>query len=38
MIITSIISMMIDLVFVILQRYNRPRLVRIMQRFDRVGR
>jgi len=35
-IITSFLSMMIDSVFVILQRYNRPRLVRVMKRFDRL--
>ena len=34
MIITSFLSMLIDFVFVILQRYNRPRLIRIMERFD----
>jgi hypothetical protein len=36
MIITSVLSAMIDSVFVILQRYNRPKLVRIMERFDRL--
>ena len=36
MIITSVLSMMIDSVFVILQRYNRPKLVRVMERFDRL--
>ena len=35
-IITSFVSMMIDSVFVILQRYNRPRLVRVIERFDRL--
>ena len=35
-IITSFFSMMIDSTFVILQRYNRPRLVRVMERFDRL--
>ena len=35
-IITSVLSMMIDSVFVILQRYNRPKLVRVMERFDRL--
>ena len=31
-IITSILSMMIDSIFVILQRYNRPRLIKILKR------
>ena len=35
-IITSILSMLIDSVFVILQRYNRPKLVRVMERFDKL--
>ena len=33
-IITSVLSMMIDAVFVILQRYNRPKLVKVMERFQ----
>ena len=33
-IITSVLSMMIDAVFVILQRYNRPKLVKVMGRFQ----
>ena len=33
---TSFLSMMIDSVFVILQRYNRPKLVRVMERFDKT--
>ncbi len=32
---TSVVSAVIDLVFVILQRYNRPRLIRIMRRAER---
>ena len=36
-IITSVLSMLVDLVFVILQRYNRPRLVRVMERFDKLS-
>lgn len=36
MIITSILSTMIDSVFVILQRYNRPKLVRVIRRFDKI--
>ena len=36
LIITSILSMLIDSVFVILQRYNRPKLVRVMERFDKL--
>jgi hypothetical protein len=31
MIITSILAMMIDFIFVIIQRYNRPRLIRIIE-------
>ena len=34
--ITSVLSMLIDSVFVILQRYNRPKLVRVMERFDKL--
>ena len=34
--ITSVLSMLIDCVFVIIQRYNRPRLVRIMDRFYKI--
>jgi hypothetical protein len=33
---TSLLSMLIDSVFVILQRYNRPRLVKIMIRFPKL--
>ena len=33
LILTSIFSMLYDSLFVILQRYNRPRLVRVMRRF-----
>lgn len=36
-IITSVLSMLIDCVFVILQRYNRPRLVRVMKRFYKLN-
>ena len=35
-IITSALSVLIDFVFVILQRYNRPKLVRVMERFERL--
>jgi hypothetical protein len=35
LIITSVLSMLIDSVFVILQRYNRPRLIKVMERFDK---
>ena len=34
--ITSFLSMLIDFVFVILQRYNRPKLLRVMGRFDKL--
>lgn len=36
MIITSVLAMMFDSVFVILQRYNRPKLVRVMERFPKL--
>jgi hypothetical protein len=35
LILTSVLSMLIDSVFVILQRYNRPKLVRVMERSAR---
>ena len=34
--ITSFLSMVIDSVFVMLQRYNRPKLVKVMRRFDKL--
>ena len=34
--ITSVLSMLIDSLFVMLQRYNRPTLVRVMERFDKL--
>ena len=37
LIITSVLSMLFDSLFVILQRYNRPRLVRVMNRFSKIG-
>ena len=33
---TSFLSMVIDSAFVTLQRYNRPRLVKVMKRFDKL--
>lgn len=33
---TSFLSMMIDSAFVTLQRYNRPKLVKVMRRFDKL--
>lgn len=33
---TSFLSMLIDSVFVIHQRYNRPKLIRVMGRFDKI--
>ena len=38
MIITSILAMLFDSLFVILQRYNRPKLVRVMKRFNKIGK
>lgn len=35
--ITSFLSMLIDSLFVILQRYNRPKLIRVMKRFDKIS-
>ena len=37
MIVTSVLSMLIDAPFVVVQRYNRPRLVRVMERFPKIG-
>lgn len=36
MIITSVLAMLYDSLFVILQRYNRPKLVRVMGRFQKL--
>ena len=36
--VTSVLAMLFDSLFVILQRYNRPRLVRVMARFEQIGR
>ncbi len=36
MIVTSVLAMLFDFLFVILQRYNRPKLVRVMERFDKL--
>ncbi len=36
LIITSVLSMLIDSVFVILQRYNRPRLIKVMERMNKL--
>ena len=36
LIITSVLSMLIDSLFVVLQRYNRPKLVRVMKRFPKI--
>ena len=38
MIITSILAMLFDSLFVILQRYNRPKMVRVMKRFNKIGK
>lgn len=35
-VITSIIACLYDLIFVIMQRYNRPRVVRIMERWRKI--
>ena len=36
MIVTSVLSMLFDSLFVMLQRYNHPRLVRVMARFSKL--
>lgn len=36
LVITSVLSMLFDSLFVILQRYNRPKLVRVMARFQKL--
>ncbi|MBE6596393.1 MAG: hypothetical protein E7641_01870 [Ruminococcaceae bacterium] len=36
MIITSVLAMLFDFLFVILQRYNRPKLLRVMTRFQKI--
>ena len=38
MIITSILAMLFDSLFVILQRYNRPKLIKVMKRFNKIGK
>ena len=35
-IITSVLAMLFDSLFVILQRYNRPKLVKVMERFQKL--
>lgn len=37
MIITSVLSMLFDSLFVILQRYNRPRMIKILVRFQKLN-
>ena len=37
-IITSVLALLFDSLFVILQRYNRPMLVRVMNRFDKLNK
>ena len=34
LVVTSVLAMLVDSLFVVLQRYNRPKLVRVMERFD----
>lgn len=36
LIVTSVLAMLIDAMFVVLQRYNRLRLVKVMGRFDKL--
>ena len=35
--ITSFLSMLIDSIFVIIQRYNRPKLIKVMSRFNKLS-
>lgn len=35
-VVTSVLSLLFDSMFVILQRYNRPKLIRIMSRFSKL--
>ena len=37
MIVTSVLAMLFDSLFVILQRYNRPKLIKVMERFPRCN-
>ena len=37
LIIISILAMLFDSLFVILQRYNRPKLIRVMEHFQRIS-
>ena len=36
LIVTSVLAMLFDALFVILQRYNRPKLLRVMNRFQKL--
>lgn len=36
LVITSVLAALFDFLFVILQRYNRPRLIRVMGRFQKI--
>ena len=36
MVITSVLAMLTELPFVVVQRYNRPRFVRVMGRFEKI--
>ena len=35
-IITSVLATLFDFLFVILQRYNRPKLIRVIERFNKT--
>ena len=37
LIVTSVLAMLFDALFVILQRYNRPKLLRVMNRFQKLN-
>lgn len=37
LIITSVLAMLFDSLFIMLQRYNRPKLVKVMERFHKIA-
>lgn len=37
-ILTSVLACLFDLIFVMIQRYNRPRVIRLVERYDKTAR
>lgn len=37
-IVTSVLACLFDLIFVMIQRYNRPRIIRLVERYDKTAR